>query len=85
MNFNFPTKKGSGIERLLPHAGTDSIDLINKLCTYDPDERMTAKQALRHIYFKELRYVNIIIVFICLLKKYFTSFCSSNHNSLFEE
>ncbi|XP_060583138.1 MAPK/MAK/MRK overlapping kinase-like isoform X2 [Ruditapes philippinarum] len=55
MNFNFPTKKGSGIERLLPHAGTDSIDLINKLCTYDPDERMTAKQALRHSYFKELR------------------------------
>lgn len=57
MNFNFPTKKGSGIERLLPHASTESIDLIYKLCTYDPDERMTAKQALRHSYFKELRFV----------------------------
>ncbi|KAL4238951.1 hypothetical protein ACF0H5_003655 [Mactra antiquata] len=55
MNFNFPTKKGTGIERLLPHASTDSLDLIYKLCTYDPDERMTAKQALRHPYFKELR------------------------------
>ncbi|XP_052275642.1 MAPK/MAK/MRK overlapping kinase-like isoform X5 [Dreissena polymorpha] len=55
MNFNFPPKKGSGIERLLPHASTDAIDLIYKLCTYDPDDRMTAKQALRHPYFKELR------------------------------
>lgn len=55
MNFNFPSKKGSGIERMLQHASTDAIDLIYKMCTYDPDERMTAKQALRHPYFKELR------------------------------
>jgi len=55
MNFNFPTKKGTGVERLLPHGTVESIDLIYKLCTYDPDERMTAKQALKHSYFKELR------------------------------
>ena len=58
MNFNFPSKKGSGIERLLQHASTDALDLIYKMCTYDPDERMTAKQALRHPYFKELRYLS---------------------------
>lgn len=55
MNFNFPSKKGTGIERMLPHASPDAIDLIYKLCTYDPDERMTAKQAIRHQYFKDLR------------------------------
>ncbi|XP_064622097.1 MAPK/MAK/MRK overlapping kinase-like isoform X2 [Lineus longissimus] len=55
MNFNFPPKKGSGIERLLPHASKEAIDLIYKLCTYDPDERLTSKQSVRHPYFKELR------------------------------
>ena len=55
MNFNFPSKKGSGIERMLQHSSTDAVDLIYKMCMYDPDERMTAKQALRHPYFKELR------------------------------
>ena len=58
MNFNFPAKKGTGIQKLLPHASQDSIELIFQLCTYDPDERISAKQALRHDYFKELRYVS---------------------------
>lgn len=71
MNFNFPSKKGTGIERLLPHASTDSLDLIYKLCTYDPDERMTAKQALRHPYFKELRYV------VELIKQYIVTLMQS--------
>ncbi|XP_072031525.1 MAPK/MAK/MRK overlapping kinase-like [Amphiura filiformis] len=55
MNFNFPTKRGTGIEKLLPHASKESIELIYKLCTYDPDERISAKQALKEPYFKELR------------------------------
>jgi len=55
MNFNFPPKKGNGIERLLPHVSTDAVELIYQMCTYDPDDRMSAKQALRHQYFKDLR------------------------------
>ncbi|KAK3093503.1 hypothetical protein FSP39_016537 [Pinctada imbricata] len=55
MNFNFPTKKGSGIERLLPHCSQEAVELIYQMCTYDPDDRITAKQALRHSYFKDLR------------------------------
>ncbi|XP_039248748.2 uncharacterized protein LOC120326502 isoform X2 [Styela clava] len=55
INFDFPTKKGTGIEKLLPHASQQSIELIYKMCTYDPDERITAKQALRHSYFRDLR------------------------------
>nr|CAB3265414.1 MAPK/MAK/MRK overlapping kinase-like [Phallusia mammillata] len=55
INFDFPTKKGTGIEKLLPHASQQCIELIYKMCTYDPDERITAKQALRHPYFRDLR------------------------------
>ena len=55
INFDFPTKKGTGIEKLLPHASQQCIELIYKMCTYDPDERITAKQALRHSYFRDLR------------------------------
>ncbi|XP_069116736.1 MAPK/MAK/MRK overlapping kinase-like isoform X2 [Argopecten irradians] len=55
MNFNFPHKKGTGVERLLPHVSSEAVDLIYQMCTYDPDERMSAKQAIRHNYFKDLR------------------------------
>ena len=55
MNFNFPSKKGSGIEKSLPHATQECIELIYQMCIYDPEERITAKQALRHPYFKDLR------------------------------
>ena len=57
MSFNFPAKKGSGIERLLPSVSPEAVELIYLMCTYDPDERITAKEAVRHHYFKELRYV----------------------------
>ena len=57
MNFNFPAKKGTGIERMLPHASSECISLIYDMCSYDPDERISAKQALKHHYFKELRWV----------------------------
>ncbi|XP_001632353.3 MAPK/MAK/MRK overlapping kinase isoform X2 [Nematostella vectensis] len=55
MNYNFPQKKGTGINKLLPHASNMCIELIELLCTYDPDERISAKQALRHEYFRDLR------------------------------
>nr|XP_026692109.1 MAPK/MAK/MRK overlapping kinase [Ciona intestinalis] len=55
INFDFPQKKGTGIEKLLPHASQQCIELIYKMCTYDPDERITAKQALRHPYFRDIR------------------------------
>lgn len=57
MNFNFPPKTGSGISTLLPHdhVSQDCIELIELMCAYDPDDRISAKQALRHPYFKQLR------------------------------
>lgn len=55
MDFNFPQKEGTGIAQLIPHVSSDCQELIIKLLAYNPDERPTAKQALNHPYFKDLR------------------------------
>jgi len=55
MDLNFPEKKGTGIERLVPHADPEVVELIKKLIKYDPDERMLARQALKDPYFRDLR------------------------------
>lgn len=55
MDFNFPKKKGTGLRKLLPNASPDCLDLLEKMLAYNPDDRITSRQALRHPYFKELR------------------------------
>ena len=39
MNFNFPPKNGTGLASLFKSISPTCLDLLNKLCTYDPDER----------------------------------------------
>ena len=34
-----------------PGLSDAGLDLLNRLLTYDPDRRITARQALRHPYF----------------------------------
>lgn len=53
MDFNFPPKVGTGIDKLIPHASKECLDLLKHLLAYDADERITAAQALRHEYFRE--------------------------------
>jgi hypothetical protein len=48
-------KQGTGIAKLIPHASPECIDLIQRLLEYDPDARLSARAALRHPYFRELR------------------------------
>eukprot|EP01065_Artemidia_motanka_P049626 TRINITY_DN827_c0_g1_i1.p1 TRINITY_DN827_c0_g1~~TRINITY_DN827_c0_g1_i1.p1 ORF type:complete len:460 (+),score=147.17 TRINITY_DN827_c0_g1_i1:281-1660(+) len=55
IDFDFPQKVGTGLVKLIPHASPEAMDLMLKLLTYNPDERISAKQALRHAYFREIR------------------------------
>lgn len=56
MNFNFPTSRGTDLSRLLPpNTSPQCIDIMKRLLEYNPEDRITAKQALQHPYFGELR------------------------------
>jgi serine/threonine protein kinase len=55
ISLDFPPQKGIGIPQLIPHASPDTIDLIVKLLKYDASERITAREAMRHPYFKDIR------------------------------
>ncbi|CAF1153871.1 unnamed protein product [Adineta ricciae] len=55
IDFNFPPRAGTGIARNLAHCTSDTVDLINQLCIYDPDHRLSAVKALRHPYFEAIR------------------------------
>lgn len=56
ISFDFqPIKGAGGVPPLVPHAGEDSIDLMVKLLKYDASERITAREAMRHPYFKDVR------------------------------
>jgi len=55
MDFNFPQQEGTGLEKMLNHVVPECIDLLYKLLAYKPDDRVSARQALRHPHFRELR------------------------------
>lgn len=55
VDFNFPPRRGTGIARFLTHCSSDTVDLLNQLCVYDPEHRISAAQALRHPYFDAIR------------------------------
>jgi len=55
ISFDFPPQKGVGIAQLVPHASADCIDLLVKMLKYDAAERITAREAMRHPYFRDIR------------------------------
>jgi serine/threonine protein kinase len=54
-SFDFPQSEGSGLPKMLSHVHPDCADLISKLLAYNPDERLSARQALRHPYFRRVQ------------------------------
>jgi len=55
MEFNFPDVQGTGLSKLIPHASAEVLDLITKMLIYNPDNRITASQAVKHPWFAEIR------------------------------
>ncbi|XP_019494956.1 PREDICTED: MAPK/MAK/MRK overlapping kinase isoform X2 [Hipposideros armiger] len=55
MSFDFPFKKGSGIPLLTADLSPQCLSLLHAMVTYDPDERVTAQQALKHPCFQGQR------------------------------
>ena len=54
MEINFPPKQGVGFEKYLPSGCPHDLkDLLKKLLAYDPNERITAENAIKHEYFAE--------------------------------
>lgn len=52
---NFPYKEKQGISSLFPKANPDSLDLLRRMLTTNPYYRITAKEALEHKYFSNIR------------------------------
>lgn len=50
MEFAFVARKGVGITQFIPNASTSCLGLLKRLLLYDPRERISAKEALRHEY-----------------------------------
>ncbi|KAA0711683.1 MAPK/MAK/MRK overlapping kinase [Triplophysa tibetana] len=55
MRFDFPPRKGCGIAQLVPHCSRASLSVLHLMLTYDPEERISARSALQHPCFRELR------------------------------
>lgn len=59
MSFDFPFKKGSGIPLLTANLSPKCLSLLHAMVAYDPDERITAHQALQHPYFQDQRWASV--------------------------
>jgi len=54
MEISFAPKQGDGFHHLLPQASQQAKDLIAKMLIYDPDERISAKEILKDVYFRDI-------------------------------
>ncbi|KIP12597.1 hypothetical protein PHLGIDRAFT_98042 [Phlebiopsis gigantea 11061_1 CR5-6] len=53
---NLPAPHTPQLRQRFPHISTAGLDLLSQLLTYDPEERITAAEALKHPYFSESPY-----------------------------
>ncbi|XP_010530391.1 PREDICTED: cyclin-dependent kinase F-4-like [Tarenaya hassleriana] len=57
INFQFPQLPGVSLSSLIPSASRNAINLIARLCSWDPCKRPTAAEALQHPFFQSCFYV----------------------------
>ena len=51
-----PKREGKNFDELFKGSDANAIDLIKKMLTYDPEDRITIAQALEHDYLKALHF-----------------------------
>ncbi|PKU84677.1 cyclin-dependent kinase F-3 isoform X1 [Dendrobium catenatum] len=58
IGFNFFQAPRANLADIIPNASMEAIDLIQKLCSWDPRNRLTAEQSLQHPFFHVATYVH---------------------------
>ncbi|KAG2283002.1 hypothetical protein Bca52824_054222 [Brassica carinata] len=57
INYQFPQLPGVHLSSLMPYASVEAINLVERLCSWDPNNRPTAARALQHPFFQSCYYV----------------------------
>lgn len=52
LGFSLQAVQQQSLSQWIPNACQEAIDLITRLCSWDPSKRPTASQALQHPFFK---------------------------------
>ena len=53
VGIKFPTCPGTDLEKIIPEASSEAIDLMKKMLQWDPNKRETAKNLLNHPFFTD--------------------------------
>ena len=51
---DFPKYKGESLAKLVPELDEEGLDLLDKMLRCNPAERISAKEAMKHSYFKDV-------------------------------
>ncbi|CAN8246018.1 unnamed protein product [Cochlearia groenlandica] len=57
INYQFPQLPGVRLSSLMPYASAEAVNLIERMCSWDPCNRPTAAEALQHPFFQSCYYV----------------------------